>query len=459
MSTFHKLMAMGIFSAALLIAPGTHAQLTPATPTATSPETVGKAREVINQMAAGEFEKIEAQYTDALKTALPAGKLAESWKQVLGQTGGFKSVISASTQIVQTSQVATLVCSFERATLDAVISFDTEGKLAGIRFRPHRDTTPWAAPAYAKPDTFHEDTVTVKFQRWEMPGTMTMPNGDGPFSLVVLVHGSGPHDADETIGPNKPFKDLAWGLASRGVAVLRYTKRTAQYGAQSVDDPAALTVDDEIVNDARAAAELASKTPKIDAKKIYVLGHSEGGYVAPRIAEGDPLIAGIILLAGSERPIEKMVVEQIRYLTSFPGVPPEQAQKQMAAAEQAAKMIESPDLKKSDTVNLMGAKIPASYFLDLRAYDPTAMITKLKIRILVLQGARDYQVTTEDFEAWKKALAGHANATFKLFPDLNHLFETGQGKSVPTEYDKAGHVAEEAVAEIADWAGKGAGAK
>ena len=297
--------------------------------------------------------------------------------------------------------------------------------------------------------------MTVKFQRWELPGTLTTPLGDGPFSLVVLVHGSGPHDADETIGPNKTFKDLAWGLASRGVAVLRYTKRTAQYGAQSTDDPAALTVDDEIVNDARAAVELAKKQPKIDAKRVYVLGHSEGGYVAARIADGDAVIAGIILLAGSERPIEKMVVDQIRYLTSFPGVPPEQAQKQIAAAELAAKTIESPDLKKSDTVNLVGAKIPASYFLDLRGYDPAATIAKLKIRILILQGARDYQVTTEDFDAWKKALAGHTNANFKLYPNLNHLFESGQGKSVPTEYDKPGHMSAEAIGDIADWVSKG----
>ena len=416
-----------------------------------APDTIPKARAVVNEIVSGQFDKVEARYNDRMKAALPPGKLGETWKQLLGQTGGFKNITADSAQAIQTFQVATLVCEFERTTLDAVISFDADGTLAGIRFRPHKDTTPWAAPAYAKPGTFHEDPVTVKFGHWELPGTLTTPLGDGPFPLVVLVQGSGPHDEDESIGPNKPFKDLAWGLATHGIAVLRYMKRTARYGLKSVDEGASFTVDDEIVNDARAAVELAAKQPKIDPKRIYVLGHSEGGYIAPRIAEGESQLAGIILLAGSARPLQQLIIEQIHYLATFPGVPPEMAQKQIAAAEQTEKEIESPDLKKTDKINFLGAEIPASYFLDLRGYDPPAVAAKLKIRILVLQGARDYQVTNEDFELWKKGLAGHSNVTFKLYPDLNHLFQTGEGKSKPAEYDKAGHVSAETVTDIADW--------
>ncbi len=412
------------------------------------------AREILNAIVAGQYEKVEAQFDEAMTAALPKGKLATDWTQLLGQTGGFKSVTAESSATIRDLQVTTLVCSFERATLDAVITINADGTIGGIRFRAHHDTTPWAAPAYAKPESFHEDPITVTFGRFSLPGTLSTPNGDGPFPVVVLVHGSGPHDPDETIGPNKPFKDLAWGLASNGVAVLRYMKRTARYGMKSADDPDTFTVNDEIVNDARAAVELAAKQPKIDAKRIYVLGHSEGGYVAPRIADGDAQIAGIILLAGSERPLEKLVLEQIHYLAGFPGVAPEEAQKQIAMAEQSAKAAENPDLKKTDKVSFLGADMPASYFLDLRGYDPAATAAKLSIRILVLQGGRDYQVTSEDFDAWKKALDGHANATFKLYPDLNHIFQTGAGKAVPAEYDKVGHVAPEAVADIADWVKK-----
>jgi uncharacterized protein len=453
---------IAIALSAIALSPIARAQLAPAqdapakppaqdTTPKVAPDTTAKAREVVNEIVTGQFEKVEARYDAKMKEALPPGKLADNWKQLLGQTGGFKNILSESAQPIQSFQVATLVCAFERTTLDAVISFDADGGLGGIRFRPHRDTTPWVAPAYAKPETFHEDPVTVKFSHWELPGTVTTPLGDGPFPLVVLVQGSGPHDEDETIGPNKPFKDLAWGLASRGVAVLRYTKRTARYGMKSVDEGASFTVDDEIVNDARAAVELAAKQPKIDPKRIFLLGHSEGGYIAPRIAEGDTQIAGIILLAGSARPLGKVIDDQIHYLATFPGVPPDQAKKQIDAIELMIKEIDSPDLKKTDKVSFLGADIHASYFLDLRGYDPVAVAAKLKIRILVLQGARDYQVTSEDFDLWKKGLAGHDNVTFKLYPDLNHLFVTGEGKSKPAEYDKAGHVSADTVTDIADW--------
>jgi hypothetical protein len=140
-----------------------------------APDTTAKAREVVNEIVTGQFEKVEARYDAKMKEALPPGKLAETWKQLLGQTGGFKNILSESAQPIQSFQVATLVCAFERTTLDAVISFDADGALGGIRFRPHRDTTPWAAPAYAKPATFHEDPVTVKFSPWELPGAGTTP--------------------------------------------------------------------------------------------------------------------------------------------------------------------------------------------------------------------------------------------------------------------------------------------
>jgi dienelactone hydrolase len=267
----------------------------------------------------------------------------------------------------------------------------------------------------------------------------------------VLVHGSGPHDQDETIGPNETFKDLAWGLATKGVAVLRYTKRTKKYGAKTSDDPSALTVNDEVINDARAAVELLSKQPKINAKRVYVLGHSWGGYLAPRIAAGDSQVAGIIILAGSARPLEKMIVEQLQYFAALPGGPSEQLQKQLAAAEESEKQIENSNLKNTDTIELVGAKVPGAYFIDLRGYDPPAAAAKLTIPILVLQGGRDYQVRDTDFDAWKKALEGKPSVEFKNYVDLNHLFETGKGMAMPSEYDNPGHVAELVVADIAAW--------
>ena len=319
-------------------------------------------------------------------------------------------------------------------------------------FRPHRQAPPpWIPPRYAQETSFTELPLTLENEKYKLPGKLTIPKGDGPFPAVVLVHGSGPHDEDETVGPNEPFADLAWGLASRGIAVYRYTKRTQQYGLQSADDPAKLTVEDEVISDARAAVALVAKQTHIDPKQIFLLGHSLGAYLAPRIATGDPQIAGIAMLGANTRPLEQVVLEQVHYLASLNGTPTDEEQKRITAVEDGAKQIESPDLKPSDTVAFLGATTYGTYWLDLRGYDPVKTAGKLKIPILILQGGRDYQVTPSNFEAWGTALGKRSNVTLKMYADLNHLFMTGAGRSTPAEYEQPGHVSQEVIETIATW--------
>src|SRR5262249_52803909 len=141
--------------------------------------------------------------------------------------------------------------------------------------------------------------------------------GKGPFPCVVLVHGSGAHDADETIGPNKPFRDLAWGLAARGVASLRYEKRTYTHPKKLAEHKGPFTVKEEVVDDAVAAVRLALSHKEVNAKKVFLLGHSLGGLMAPRVGEQEPRLRGLILLAGCTRPLEDLVLEQFDYLASL----------------------------------------------------------------------------------------------------------------------------------------------
>src|SRR5262245_56954268 len=155
-------------------------------------------------------------------------------------------------------------------------------------------------------------------------------------------------------------------------------------------------------------------------------------------------------MAGNTRPLEELIVEQVHYLTSINGPTPE-GEKQIAAAEKAAQEVRNPGLKPGMTVNLLGAKLPASYVLDLRSYNPGETAAALKIPLLVLQGERDYQVRVADFDGWKKALAGHTNAVFKLYPALNHHFMPGTGPSTNTEYLKPNHVLEQLINDIAAW--------
>jgi dienelactone hydrolase len=296
----------------------------------------------------------------------------------------------------------------------------------------------WNRPAYSKPDSFRERDVTVGEGQWKLPGTLTVPAGQGPFPAIVLVHGSGPNDRDETVGGSKVFKDLAEGLASRGVVVLRYEKRTRQYSA-AMAGLASFTVEDEAVEDAVKGAALLRAQPEVNPKRVFVLGHSLGGYLAPRIAEEDGKLAGLVILAGAARPMEDAVVDQAEYL----GVSADNL-KTVKAVAAKIKTLEPGD---EDSPPVMGA--PVAYWLDLKGYDPAALAKKLALPMLILQGDRDFQVTMKDFALWKAAVGANKAVTMRAYPALNHLFVAGEGKSTEAEYRKPGHVAPEVIDDIA----------
>ena len=257
------------------------------------------ARAAVQELAAGEFGKVTARFDDRMRTALPEARLAALWRGLEAKAGEFERIRGVAVADHRTRVV--LVCQFARADLDVSLRFDAAGRIAGMFFRPD-DAAARKAPAYSREMNFIETSVTVRTGQWKLPGTLTMPKGEGPFPGVVLVAGSGPEDQDETIGPNKPLKDIAWGLADRGLAVLRYAKRTYVYGAKSSTDPARLTIDDVTVDDARSAVALLARETRVDPHRVYVLGHSLGATMAPEIATGDEQVAGIILLAGAVTP-------------------------------------------------------------------------------------------------------------------------------------------------------------
>lgn len=418
-----------------------------------APDFAALGKAVVGQMAAGQFNLVEARYTPTVAAALPPGRLAAIWKQLESQAGAFASITSVSVVDAGGGSSAVVTCKFAKATLNLAISFDGDGRMGGLHIVPGPPVAveAWSPPPYAAAASFHEEAVTVGTAPWTLPGTLTLPNGAGPFAALVLVHGSGPNDADESDGADKPFKDLAWGLATRGIAVLRYVKRTRQYGAVMASQMAGFTVKQEAVDDARAAVALLAERADINPRKIYVLGHSEGGYLAPRIAAGDAEIAGIISLAGSTRPLIDSAIDQLKYFDSLHASPGLEAQ--IAAAEATQRQLESPALRAGDTVSLLGAPMPGSYFLDLRGYDPGTVAAGLKRPVLVLQGGRDYQVTEKDFDGWKTALAHDPQATFKFYPTLTHVFTVGSVPPTPADYQTPGHVDAAVIGDIAAWVG------
>lgn len=411
---------------------------------------VAHAEAVVKQLRSGDFAAIEAQFDDRVKAGLPPGKLAETWSQMTAQVGAFQKETAAREETSGPYHIGVVTCAFDRASLDVRVVFDTEDKIAGLTMRPTvAPAAPMTLPVYADPASFTQADVTVGAGEWKLPGTLTLPRGDGPFPAVVLISGSGPNDRDETIGPNKPFADLAAGLSSRGIAVLRFDKRTKVYGAKMAA-AGDITVKDEFIDDAVAAVSTLRATPHIDPKRVFVLGHSQGGMLIPRIAAAEPSIAGLIVMEGPARRLEDAIVEQTEYIASADGVVTPEEQKAIDEMKQIRDQIRA--LTPADAAShKVVFHAPASYWLDLRDYDPPAAARTVMQPLLILQGERDYQVTMDEFARWKAALGSKPNVAFKSYPGLNHLMIAGTGKSLPAEYNTPGHVDRHVVEDIAEW--------
>ncbi len=417
---------------------------------AQTPETNrANAESFADALGRGDFPAAYNLFGDELKAKLPPAQLPQVWAQIESIYGKYRGLKG----IRQADDGANLIASFEFAnrTENFIFVFDAQGKIVGFAVAPPKaKPSPYQAPVYADLNSFEEKDMTVGAGEWALPATLTVPKGKTNLPVIILVHGSGPNDRDETIGGIKVFKDLAWGLASRGIAVLRYEKRTRAHGAQF----AALknyTVKEETIDDALLAVRLLEKTPNINPKKVFVLGHSLGGYLLPRIGARDKTIAGLISLAGSTRPLEDAILEQSNYLASLDGAVSPAEQEEIRRIEKNVGLVKSltpADLNSGKT--FFG--VAPSYFLDLRNYNAPLEAKKLSQPLLILQGESDYQVTMKDYANWQTALKTRKNAAFKSYPKLTHaLTESTAEKSSPQDYEKEAHVNQQVVSDIADW--------
>jgi hypothetical protein len=237
-----------------------------------------------------------------------------------------------------------------------------------------------------------------------LAGTLTVPErGRGPYATLVLVHGSGPQDRDEAIGPNPVFLELSNALSNAGYAVLRYDKR----GMGKSGGRNSLGTRDELIDDVKAAYRFASAQPEVDPKRIYLLGHSEGGELVPTVAAEEPRVAGIVLMAPPALPLWRVIMEQA--LASSP------------PAQRAA--VESKEL--TDFQNAReGHDSMRAWLRSSMDVDPIVDIKRVHLPILILQGAADVQVLPSDLPGLTAAARSvNRDVTVHVFSNDNHLFE------------------------------------
>ena len=273
---------------------------------------------------------------------------------------------------------------------------------------------------------------------YPLNGILTLPDeADGPVPAVVLVHGSGSTNMDEEIYANKPFRDIAEGLAERGIAAIRYDKRSYVYARKLVKNPG-FSVFEETIEDAIKASAMLKEDPRIDKDRVFIIGHSMGGMLAPRIDVMGGDFAGLIIMAGTPRKLEDVLFEQLETITASSGaLIAFFAKKQTAGLRKKLDGLYEMSDEKAKSIKVMGGT-RAWYWKEMGENDVPAYLAKTQKPIFVIQGDQDVQVRVDnDFEEYKKLLEGRDNVSFKLYPDLNHLFMPsvfGDIKNVKKEY-------------------------
>ncbi|HTI15397.1 MAG TPA: alpha/beta fold hydrolase [Dictyobacter sp.] len=412
-----------------------------------------RARQLITQLSQGNYQEAVTYFNRQMREALTPGELQNAWHILENLHGTLQRQNSTRATYLAPYHVIIVSCTFTNRELELHIAFNAENEVSGFSFhQPQTVTRPADEQiSYIQAESFIEKEIEVGTGEWSLPGILTLPTGEGPFPALVLVHGSGPQDRDETIGPNKPFQDLAWGLASQNIAVLRYDKRTLTHHDKI--QLATLTVQEETIEDALAAVALLRTTAQINSQQIFVLGHSLGGYLLPRIGTLDSEIAGLIMLAGSYRALEDIIVDQITYIQSTRDVVVEEEQQYLRTLKEQAARVKNPQLPLDTPTSELPFGVPPAYWIDLRDYHPGEVAQDIKQPLLILQGESDYQVTMEDYQQWQHALANRSNVLFKSYPGFYHLFMpvAGGKMATPATYTIPGHVHTDVIQDITQW--------
>jgi len=302
-----------------------------------------------------------------------------------------------------------------------------------------------------------ESIVVGEGTKYPLKGLLTLPaRAEGPVPAVVFVHGSGSSNMDEKVGKLMPFKDLAEGLARYGIASVRYDKRSYAHGWKMLRDKSRpLTVREETIDDAVAATELLRRDPRIDSERIFIVGHSMGAMLAPRIDAEGGNYRGLILLAGTPRKLEEVMLDQQQELLSrLSGFARWITEKQMGKFRA---MFEGMyDLTDEEAMRRkVGNGTTLYYFKEMGEKAAPRYLASSQKPMLILQGEKDFQARADrDFEAYRELLRDRENVTFRLYEGLNHAFVPALYDTVAKakeEYRAERRIGDEVIGDIARW--------
>lgn len=407
-----------------------------------------RAAHFLGMLLREQYDSCHQTFDSALASKVSPEMLSKIGTQFSQFLGEYQGSEAPKVEKKEKYDVVQIRLKYEKSSVRLSLSYTAEGKVAGIYFLPGASDKSYQLPAYAKLGSFTEKKLLVKSGKYQLPAVLTLPNHIESPPVAILLAGSGPNDKDGSVGPNKVLKDIALGLASQGIASLRYDKRTLVYGSEL--NLSKTGIEEEVIEDALNAIPLLQNQEETRSSGVYLVGHSLGGMCAPLVAKRNAKIKALVLLAANARPLEVLLLEQYEYIMALDSIDNEERSQLATLSRQLRRLEHEEELKRSPADSLpLG--LSAYYWQSLKRYNQVAVAAKLKQPIFVLQGGRDYQVTLKDADIWRRELSSDPKNKIEVVDELNHLFMEGERKSTPQEYQQAGHVQEGLIRKIADW--------
>lgn len=361
-----------------------------------------KSREYAEQVAAGLFSPLMENLSAELESQTTEEKLKESWNSVAGELTGYQGIESVSETENENYRIVLVTLRYagnQGITIKFV--YDGESRIAGLWFHPVALHNAGESQKDLPDGSYEEVDITVGRDPYALKGKLTLPGGAGKAPVVILVPGTDNLDMDGTIGSaeNKPMRDLARGLASRGVASLRYHKREYQYASTVAEDAG---IYDRLLEDVWYAVDAMYNSRQVDGSRIVIAAQGKAAdYLPAIVAKKERRLTGAVMLAG--KPVQ---------------------------------VSENFYAEKEKTVSCN-----ARYFMD----------TNSTLPLLIMQGERDFETPVKHYEKWQELLKGRSHVTYRSYRSLNHYFLTSAGKTDATDYDKKGSVSQSVIKEIANW--------
>ncbi|WP_265110388.1 alpha/beta hydrolase [Halosolutus halophilus] len=424
-----------------------------ATPESDAPETIEEAAILfVEDLAADRIETAYDRLRSDAQVETDLGELERIWMGYTAVGGAFESVVDTDFRFESTHNALDVTMAFDRTTDVLRVLVDADLEIAGLYFNGE-----YESPAYVDADAIAEADVTL--EPWgaiESPpanscpldGRLTTPIEEDDVPGAVLVHDSGRNDMNywRPGGGTRAFQDLAEGLATRGIATLRYDERTF---ACPMDVPAEdHTLDAVTADDALVAIERLRDVEGVDPDRIVVVGLGLGGMAAPRIADRDGNLAGVVALAAPGRPFHEVILDGLEHRVTVGEYEWNRRALQYERWQTEVERIRAGDYEPDE--RLVGK--PGAFWKSLDAYDHVETARAIDEPLFFLQGGRDFEVTVEDdLERWRSELADRPATTIETYDELNHLFMPGSGPSVGFEYSVRNNVAERVVDDVADW--------